>query len=474
MRSSLLRHPGVLKDRNRLSNYIRHGREAIQVSCRMTRNVIIMGAAGRDFHDFNVFFRDNPEYKVVAFTATQIPYISNRTYPASVAGRLYPEGIPIHPEEELAGLIEKHGVQNVYFAYSDVSGAYVMSLAAIAQSKGASFHLLGPRDTMLKSSKPVVAVVADRTGAGKSTISRMVVRILLKMGLKPVVVRHPMPYVDLSIAVQRFATHDDLDRFHATIEEREEYEGHIDNGIVVYAGVDYGAILAQAEKEGDVVIWDGGNNDFSFYLPDLTITVVDPMRPGDESRYYPGETNVRLADAIVVNKVNVASRQAVLKVEKACRALNPRAVIVRTNSLATLDKPELVKGKRVVVVEDGPTVTHGGLSEAAGAVAVKAAKGTMVDPRSKAVGSIKRAYERFPKLGKVIPALGYSKGQLKELERSINGVAADAVVLGTPSDLTRMFHIKRPVARVRFEASEIGGRKLESLIRRNKRLQKLA
>jgi predicted GTPase len=438
----------------------------------MTRNVIIMGAAGRDFQDFNVFFRDNPGYKVVAFTATQIPYISNRTYPTSVAGRLYPEGIPIRPEEELAGLIEKHAVQDVYFAYSDVSGEYVMSMAAIAQSKGASFHLLGPKDTMLKSSKPVLAVVADRTGAGKSTVSRMVVRLLLKMGLKPVVVRHPMPYVDLNIPVQRFATHEDLDRFHATIEEREEYEGHIDNGIVVYAGVDYGAILARAEKEGDVVIWDGGNNDFSFYLPDLTITVVDPMRPGDESRYYPGETNVRLADAIVVNKVNVASRQAVLKVEKACRALNPRAVIVRTNSLATLDKPELVKGKRVVVVEDGPTVTHGGLSEAAGAMAVRAAKGTLVDPRSKAVGSIKEAYERFPHLGKVIPALGYSEAQLKELERSINGVTADAVVLGTPSDLTRMFRIKRPVARVRFEASEVGGHKLESLIRSNTRLQK--
>lgn len=346
-----------------------------------------------------------------------------------------------------------------------------MRLASLAQSKGASFHLLGPRDTMLRSSKPVVAVVADRTGAGKSTISRMVVDILLKMGLKPVVVRHPMPYGDLSVTVQRFQTHDDLDRYHATIEEREEYEGHIDKGIVVYAGVDYGAILEQAEKEGDVVIWDGGNNDFSFYLPDLTITVVDPMRPGDESRYYPGETNVRLADAIVLNKVNVASRKTVEEVVRACRALNPDALVVKTNSAATLDKPELVRRKRVLVVEDGPSVTHGGLSEGAGADAARSVKAMLVDPRSKAVGSIRKAYQRFPKLGKVIPALGYSDAQLKELERSINGVACDAVVLGTPSDLTRMIHIVKPVARVQFEASEVGGHKLESLIRSNSRLK---
>jgi len=437
----------------------------------LVRNAIIMGAAGRDFHDFNVYFRDNPEYRVVAFTATQIPFIANRTYPASVAGRLYPNGIPIYPEERLGELIESHDVTDIYFAYSDVSGPYVMGLASLAQSKGASFHLLGPRDTMLKSSRPVVAVVADRTGAGKSTISRMVVDFLLKMGLKPVVVRHPMPYGDLSVTVQRFQTHDDLDRYHATIEEREEYEGHIDKGIIVYAGVDYGAILNEAEKEGDVVVWDGGNNDFSFYLPDLTITVVDPMRPGDESRYYPGETNVRLADAIVVNKANVAPRRTVEEVTRACRALNPKAIIVKTNSVATLDRPELVRRKKVLVVEDGPSVTHGGLSEGAGAVAARGVRAILVDPRSKAVGSIRKAYQRFPKLGKVIPALGYSGEQLKELERSINGVACDAVVLGTPSDLTRMIHITRPVARVQFEASEVGGHRLETLIRSSKRLQ---
>jgi predicted GTPase len=430
-----------------------------------------MGAAGRDFHDFNVYFRDNPEYHIVAFTATQIPYIANRTYPASLAGRLYPDGIPIYPEEKLGDLIDSLRVTDVYFAYSDVSGSYVMGLASLAQSKGASFHLLGPKDTMLRSSKPVVAVVADRTGAGKSTISRMVADFLLKMGLKPVVVRHPMPYGDLSIAVQRFQTHDDLDRYHATVEEREEYEGHIDKGIVVYAGVDYGAILRQAEKEGDVVIWDGGNNDFSFYFPDLTITVVDPMRPGDESRYYPGETNVRLADVIVVNKVNVATRKAVEEVVRACRLLNPGALFVKTNSVAILDRPELVKRKKVAVVEDGPSVTHGGLSEGAGASAARAAGGILVDPRDKAVGSIRKAYLRFPKLGKVIPALGYSPAQLNELERSINGVSCDSIVLGTPSDLTRLIHIRKPVARVQFEASEVGGHRLESLIRSNKRLR---
>lgn len=437
----------------------------------MTRKALILGAAGRDFDTFNVFFRENPSYEVVAFTAaTQIPFIANRTYPASVAGPHYPKGIPIYPEGNLAEVIETNQVTDVFFSYSDVSYDYVMGLASIAQSKGASFHLLGPKDTMIRSSKPVVAVVADRTGAGKSTISRMVSDILVKMHLKPVVVRHPMPYGDLSVAVQRFATHQDLDRYHATIEEREEYEGHIDKGIVVYAGVDYGAILKEAEKEGDVVIWDGGNNDFSFYVPDLTITVVDPMRPGDESRYYPGETNVRLADVLVINKVNIAPRKFVNGLAAACKSLNPRAPVIRTNSVATLDKPQLVRRKKVLVVEDGPSVTHGGLSEGAGAVAARQARGVLVDPRSKAVGTIRKAFTKFPKLGKVLPALGYSSQQLKELEKSINGVECDAVVLGTPSDLTRMIRIRRPVVRVRFEAVEVGHRGLESLIRSNKRI----
>ncbi len=431
----------------------------------LTRKAIIMGAAGRDFHNFNVFFRENPDFKVVAFTATQIPYISDRTYPPNVAGRLYPKGIPIYPEEKLTGLIKSEKVTDVYFSYSDVSNQYVMDLASVCQASGASYHLLGPSDTMIKANKPVVSVVATRTGAGKSTISREVTSILLEAGLKPVVVRHPMPYGDLSVPVQRFASHADLDRFNATIEEREEYEGHIDNGLVVYAGVDYGAILEQAEKEGDVVLWDGGNNDFSFYVPDVNIVVADPMRAGDELTYYPGETNVRMADAVVVNKVNIASPADVKKVLQSCSKLNPKAKIVRARSEAVLDRPEVARKKKVLVVEDGPSVTHGGLSVAAGASAAKSVGATMVDPRSAAVGSIKKAYERFPKMGKVLPALGYSKEQLKDLERSINAVKCEAVVLGTPSDLTRMIRIERPVARVRFEAVEVGTPTLKEVLR---------
>jgi predicted GTPase len=430
----------------------------------LARNSIILGAAGRDFQNFNVFFRDNPEYNVVAFTATQIPYISHRTYPASLAGRLYPDGIGIHPEEDLVKLIESKKVTDVFFSYSDVSNQYVMNLASIAQSKGASYHLLGPRDTMIIAKKPVVAVVATRTGAGKSTISRRVVDVLAKSGLKAVAIRHPMPYGDLSVAVQRFSSHADLDRFHTTIEEREEYEGHIDKGIVVYAGVDYQQILNKAEREADVILWDGGNNDFSFYKPDVNIVVADPLRVGDEMNYYPGETNVRMADIIVINKVNIAGKKAVEELVANCKKLNPVAKIVKTRSEAVLDKPDLVRKKRVLAVEDGPTVTHGGLSTAAGAVAAKAVGATLVDPRKAAVGSIKAAFLKFPKLGNVLPALGYSETQLKDLEESINGVECDAVVLGTPSDLTRMIKIKRPVARVRFEAVEEGKPTLDELI----------
>jgi len=427
-----------------------------------------MGAAGRDFHNFNVFFRNNREFNVVAFTATQIPYISERTYPASLAGSQYPLGILIRPEEEMRDIISSEKVTDVYFSYSDVSNQYVMDKASIAQSAGASYHLLGPADTMIRSKKPVVAVVATRTGAGKSTISRRVADLLLERGLKPVVVRHPMPYGDLSIAVQRFATHADLDRFHTTIEEREEYEGHIDKGLIVYAGVDYQAILNEAEKEGDVILWDGGNNDFSFYTPDLNIVVADPVRVGDESAYYPGETNVRMADVIVINKVNIVPKKSVEQLILNCRKLNSEAAIVMTNSDAVLDRPELVRRKKVLAVEDGPSVTHGGLSIGAGAVAAKAVGATLVDPRTKAVGSIKSAYQRFPKLGKVLPALGYSEGQLRDLERSIDAVDCDAVVLGTPSDLTKMIKIRKPVARVTFEASEVGKLKLGEFIDRVK------
>jgi len=430
----------------------------------LIKNSIILGAAGRDFHNFNVFFRDNPEYKVVAFTATQIPYISNRTYPPSLAGRLYPVGIPIYPEEKLEDLIVSQKVTEVFFSYSDVSNQYVMNLASVAQAKGASFHLLGPADTMIRSKKPVVAVVAVRTGAGKSTISRRVADVLLKAHLKPVAIRHPMPYGDLTIPVQRFSTYGDLDKFHTTVEEREEYEQHIDKGVVVYAGVDYQAILDQAEEEADIILWDGGNNDFSFYRPDLNIVVADPLRVGDEVGYYPGETNVRMADIVVVNKVNIASKEAVDKLVESCRRLNPKAKIVKTRSEAVIDKPQLVRGKRVLAVEDGPSVTHGGLSTGAGAVAAKAVGATLVDPRSKAVGSIRAAYDRFPKLGKLLPALGYSVEQLEELEESINAVDCDTVVLGTPSDLTKLIKITRPVARVRFEAFEVGKPTLDELI----------
>ena len=430
----------------------------------MVKNSIILGAAGRDFHNFNTFFRDNPDYRVVAFTATQIPYISNRTYPTSLAGRLYPKGIPIYPEEKLEELIESGKVTDVYFSYSDVSNQRVMSLASIAQAKGASYHLLGPDDTMIRSKKPVVAVVATRTGAGKSTISRRVTDILLKGGLKPVAVRHPMPYGDLSVRVQRFSTHEDLDKFHTTVEEREEYEGHIDRGVVVYAGDDYQAILDQAEKEADVILWDGGNNDFSFYWPDLSIVVADPLRVGDESSYYPSETNVRMADIVVINKVNIASKETVDELVGNIKRLNPGAKIVKTKSEAVLDKPQLVRKKRVLAVEDGPSVTHGGLSIGAGVVAAEAVGASLVDPRSKAVGSIRVAYQKFPKLGMMLPALGYSTEQLKELEESINGVDCDAVVLGTPSDLTKLIRIKRPVARVKFEAFEVGRPTLEELI----------
>jgi len=355
-------------------------------------------------------------------------------------------------------------VTDVYFSYSDVSDEYVMHKASIVQSKGASFHLLGPRDTMIKSSKPVVSVVAVRTGAGKSTMSRLVADILLKRGLKPVVVRHPMPYGDLSIPVQRFETASDLERFHATVEEREEYEGHMAKGLVVYAGVDYKAILDEAEREGDVVLWDGGNNDFSFYEPDLNIVVADPLRLGNESTYYPGETNVRMADVIVINKANIASKEDVEKLASNCAQLNPRAKIVKTSSEAVLDRPELVKGKRVLVVEDGPSVTHGGLGLGAGYVAARAAGANLVSPKEKAVGSIRNAYDRFPNLGNILPALGYSEGQLKELEQSINAVDCDAVVLGTPADLTRLIAIRKPVARVGFEASNMGSPTLEEAI----------
>ncbi|MFQ6134677.1 MAG: GTP-binding protein [Nitrososphaerales archaeon] len=422
----------------------------------MARNAIILGAAGRDFHNFNIYFRDNPDYRVVAFTAAQIPFIADRTYPPDLSGHLYPKGIPIYSEDKLPSLIKEHEVQDVFFSYSDISHEHVMHLASITQATGATFHLLGPTDTMLSTDKPVVAIVAVRTGAGKSTVSRMVIDIARKAGVKPVVVRHPMPYQSLEEPVRRYETYEDLDKYDATIEEREEFESYEDEGVVVFAGIDYEAILWEAEKEGDIIIWDGGNNDWSFYKPGLNIVVVDPLRAGEEDRYYPGETNIRMADIIVVNKVNAASKADVEKTIEASKRLNPSAEVFKVKSEVKVDRAELVKKKKVVVVEDGPTLTHGGLKTAVGAEAAKDLKATIVDPRKKAVGTIAEAYSSYPWIGPVIPSLGYSSSQLKDLQATINSVKCDTVLLGTPADLTRIIAISKPVARVHFHAVDEG------------------
>lgn len=430
------------------------------------KRVIIMGAAGRDFHNFNTYFRDNEEYEVVAFTATQIPDIEGRVYPAELAGNLYPEGIPIYPEEELPQLIKKYDVDFVVFSYSDVSHEYVMHKASLVHAAGASFMLLGPKHTMLKSEKPVVAVVAGRTGSGKSQTTRRVVEILSKLGKKVVVVRHPMPYGDLvKQRVQRFASYEDLDKYNCTIEEREEYEPHIDRGVVVYAGVDYEAILRNAEKEADVVVWDGGNNDFPFFSPDLTITVVDPHRPGHEVTYHPGETNVRLADVIVINKIDTANLEDIEFVRENVRAVNPGAIIVEGASPLFIDNPDLVKGKRVLVVEDGPTLTHGEMSYGAGYIAaIKYGASEIVRAKEFAVGTIKEAYEKYPQIEEVLPAVGYSEQQLKDLENTINAIDADIVISATPINLARVIKVNKPIVRVRYELQEIGKPTLEDII----------
>jgi predicted GTPase len=429
------------------------------------RKAVILGAAGRDFHNFNVFFRNNPDYEVVAFTATQIPYISSRTYPPSLSGALYPKGIGIFPENELPVLISKEGVDDVFFSYSDVTHQHVMHLASISLAAGASFHLLGPKDTMIPSSRPVVAVVGSRTGVGKSTISRRVFSVLSGAGWRPVVVRHPMPYGNFEKAVERYVTVDDVVKSGITVEEMEEYEQHVEQGGVIYSGVDYGEILKQAEKEGDLVLWDGGNNDMSFYKPDLTIVVLDPTRPGQEAMYHPGETNIRMADVIVVNKVNVVSKEETAKAEAEARELNPRAKIVLTESVETIDRPELVRGKDVLVVEDGPSVTHGGLSEAVGARAARLSGARLIDPRDYAVGSIREAYVKFRQMGPVMPSLGYSKEQLKDLEDSINRVPCDTVLLGTPANLSLVLKISKPVARVKFTARDASKPSLTELVK---------
>ncbi len=430
--------------------------------------VIIMGAAGRDFHNFNVYFRDNPAYQVVAFTATQIPNIEQRTYPAVLAGSLYPDGIPIFPEGELSRLVKQHEVNQVIFAYSDVAHEVVMDRASIALAAGADLRLMGPRSTMLKSSKPVVAICAVRTGSGKSQTTRAVVPILKDMGKRVVVVRHPMPYGDLAKqAVQRFETFEDLAKNDTTIEEREEYEPHINRGTVVYAGVDYERILRQAENEADVILWDGGNNDFPFYQPDLLIVVVDPHRPGHELLYYPGETNLRMADVVVINKIDTANEDNTNLVRANVRNANPNAVLVEAASPIFVQDPDAIRGKRVLVVEDGPTLTHGGMSYGAGVIAARRfGASQIIDPRPYAVGSIKRTYEAYPRTGAVLPAMGYGEQQIRELEETINETPADLVLIATPIDLRRLIDIQHPTDRVRYELQEIGQPTLAEILRK--------
>jgi predicted GTPase len=422
------------------------------------RRIVIMGAGGRDFHDFNVVYRGDPDVRVVAFTAAQIPGIDDRLYPAELAGQFYPDGIPIRPEAELAQLVAEHEVDDVVFAYSDVSYPQVMQKSAIVQATGANFILLGPDATMLWSSRPVVAIVAARTGCGKSQTSRKVARLLKEAGLTVAMVRHPMPYGDLvKMRVQRFATQADIDASNPTIEEREEYEVPVQQGLIMYAGVDYEAILRQAEEEADVIVWDGGNNDFSFFRPDLTITVVDPLRPGHELGFHPGEVNVRLADAIVVNKIDSATTEAVAQVIANVHSANPRAAIVRAASPVELAGSGSLVGKRVLVVEDGPTITHGGMPFGAGTVAAHhAGAAEFVDPRPVAVGSLAETYRKYPHIGPVLPAMGYGDAQLADLTATIKASGCEVVVNGSPFSLSRLLHVDVPIRDATYSLSEIG------------------
>jgi predicted GTPase len=428
---------------------------------------LIMGAAGRDFHNFNVFYRDNAAYDVAAFTATQIPDIEGRVYPAELAGSLYPAGIPIYAESELTKVIPEQQIDQVVFAYSDVPHEYVMHQASIVLAAGADFQLLGPRVTQLKSSKPVVSVCAVRTGAGKSQTTRRVSLILRDMGYKVAAIRHPMPYGDLvKQAVQRYADYADLDKHECTIEEREEYEPHIDNGIIVYAGVDYERILRQAEQEVDIILWDGGNNDFPFYASDLEIVVADPHRPGHEYTYHPGEVNARTADVIVINKVDTANPEAIIQVRDSLNKLNPSAVVVEAASPLFVDDPAAIRGKRVLVVEDGPTLTHGEMAYGAGWVAARRfGAAEIIDPRPFAVGSIQATFAKYPTTGNVLPAMGYGAQQTSELEETINKTDADLVIIGTPIDLSRVLKIDKPFQRVRYELQEIGQPTLEEILK---------
>ncbi len=434
---------------------------------RSRKKVIIAGAAGRDFHNFNVVFRDNPDYEVVCFTATQIPSIENRKYPPELSGKLYPDGIPIYPEEKLPELIKENDVDMVVLAYSDLSYSYVMERSAIVNAAGADFVLMGPKSTMLKSKKPVIAVTAVRTGCGKSQISRKIFEILSKKGLKVVSIRHPMPYDrDLTTQImQRFSSYDDLEKYNCTIEEREEYEPYIDMGGVVYAGVDYQKILENAENEADIIIWDGGNNDFPFIKPDLWITVADPHRPGHEVSYYPGEVNFRSAHVIIINKVNTAEKENIEKVKENARKLNPDAKIIEGISEIVVEEPEKIKGKRVLVIEDGPTATHGGVGYGAGYIAaVENGAKEIIDPRPFAVGSIVETFKKYTHLSKVLPAMGYGKEQIKELEETINRCDADIVVSGTPIDLNRIINVNKPIVRVRYGVGKETEKELERIV----------
>ena len=433
------------------------------------KNVIIIGAAGRDFHNFNTYFRGNEDYNVVAFTAAQIPDIDGRKYPAELAGKLYPEGIPIHAEEELEKLIKELNVDDCVFSYSDVRYQHVMSMSARVNAAGANFMLLGPEDTMVKSKKPVIAVVATRTGCGKSQTSRKVIEHLMDKGLNVVAVRHPMPSGDLNAQkVQRYAEVSDLKKHKCTVEEMEEYEPHVVRGNVIYAGVDYEAILREAEEDPkgcDVVLWDGGNNDFPFYNSDLVITVADPHRPGHEMSYYPGEVNLRIADAVVINKMDSAPPAGIQEVRENIKTANPNATVIDGASPIKVDDPSIIKGKRVLVVEDGPTLTHGEMKIGAGTVAAqKFGCAELVDPRPYTVGKLAETFEIYPHIGTLLPAMGYSDQQLKDLETTINSTDCDSVVIGTPIDLNRIIDIKKPNTRVYYDLQEIGEPNLDGVL----------
>jgi predicted GTPase len=434
---------------------------------KMATRTVIMGAAGRDFHNFNVYFRDNDAYEVVAFTATQIPDIAGRAYPAPLAGKLYPQGIPIVPEEDLPGLIKEKEIDQVVFAYSDVPYDYLMHRASLVNAAGADFVLLGERGTSIKSSKPVIAICAVRTGAGKSQTTRRVVEVLDAAGKSVAVIRHPMPYGDLvAQEAQRFGTYEDLEAEDCTIEEREEYEPHLAHGHVVFAGVDYGKILKMAEAEADVVIWDGGNNDTPFYVPDLHIVVADPLRPGHELAYYPGETNVRLADVVVINKIDSAKPADVETVKANVASVNPNAIIVEAESVVTVDDPAAIAGKKVLCVEDGPTLTHGEMEFGAAVVAAqRAGVAELVDPRPHLVGSLKATFEKYPHIGALVPAMGYGDDMVADLEATINATPADVIVAGTPIDLGRIVNANKPIVRVRYDLKVVSSPDLESIIR---------